>query len=601
MAGFPLCADCRARVRGPARPPLPRRADRAARPAGRGSRCRSSEAVALLREGAILAVKGLGGYHLACDAADEDAVARLRARKLREDKPFAVMTAAPERLADARRGRARRCCARASGRSCSCAGAPERAGRAVGRARHAVARADAARTRRSTTCCSTTSAAPLVMTSGNRSDEPIAFDDDEARERLGGIADAFLAPRPADPPPLRGLGRPRRLPDPPLARLRARRRCRSRSPRARPLLAVGAELKSTFCVARGARRVPLAPPRRPRHRSSRTAPSAPTSSSTSTMLDVAAGDDRARPPPRVPRDEVGARAGRRARRRPAPPRARRGLPRRARRAGPGARARLRRHRATAPTARSGAASCCAATSRRSSGSPGSSRCRSPAARRRSASRGASRRRTSSWPGGRCRSTRWAAVRDEPRASNAPLSSGMGRLFDAVAALLGVRDEVTLRGPGGDRARAARGRRRRAEPYAVALRRRRRARRAPSTTTSPPGGRAPRSPPRSTRPSRPAPPTACAAAAEPADGRPLGRHVPEPAPARLDARAARGARASASSRTASCRRTTAGSATARRPSRRPAPADPGKRCYPRGSTESESGTAPALPNPFVRSV
>ena len=48
-------------------------------------------AVAALREGAVVAVKGIGGYHLACLAAREPAVAALRARKHREDKPFAVM------------------------------------------------------------------------------------------------------------------------------------------------------------------------------------------------------------------------------------------------------------------------------------------------------------------------------------------------------------------------------------------------------------------------------------------------------------------------------------------------------------------------------
>src|ERR1039457_1578360 len=47
----------------------------------------------LLREGQVLAIKGLGGYHLAADAACEQAVAALRARKHREDKPFAVMAA----------------------------------------------------------------------------------------------------------------------------------------------------------------------------------------------------------------------------------------------------------------------------------------------------------------------------------------------------------------------------------------------------------------------------------------------------------------------------------------------------------------------------
>ena len=47
----------------------------------------------LLRRAGSWRVKGLGGYHLAVDAADEDAVATLRARKHREDKPFAVMVA----------------------------------------------------------------------------------------------------------------------------------------------------------------------------------------------------------------------------------------------------------------------------------------------------------------------------------------------------------------------------------------------------------------------------------------------------------------------------------------------------------------------------
>ncbi len=63
-------------------------------------------AAELLRQGQILAVKGLGGYHLAADAACEQAVARLRARKHREDKPFAVM-AADLAVAGAGRGRPR--------------------------------------------------------------------------------------------------------------------------------------------------------------------------------------------------------------------------------------------------------------------------------------------------------------------------------------------------------------------------------------------------------------------------------------------------------------------------------------------------------------
>ena len=61
-------------------------------------------AVAALAGGQVLAVKGLGGYHLAVDAASEQAAALLRARKHREDKPFAVMVAGPGRCAGPVRG-----------------------------------------------------------------------------------------------------------------------------------------------------------------------------------------------------------------------------------------------------------------------------------------------------------------------------------------------------------------------------------------------------------------------------------------------------------------------------------------------------------------
>jgi hydrogenase maturation protein HypF len=93
-------------------------------------------------------------------------------------------------------------------------------------------------------------AAPLVMTSGNRSDEPIAYDDADARERLGGIADAFVAhTRPIH----------RRCEDSVVRRWFPIRRSRGFAPGAiplplearRPLVGVGAELKSTFCIARG--------------------------------------------------------------------------------------------------------------------------------------------------------------------------------------------------------------------------------------------------------------------------------------------------------------------------------------------------------------
>ncbi len=50
-----------------------------------------AKTVELLRQGYILAIKGIGGFHLACDALSREAVAQLRSRKFREDKPFAIM------------------------------------------------------------------------------------------------------------------------------------------------------------------------------------------------------------------------------------------------------------------------------------------------------------------------------------------------------------------------------------------------------------------------------------------------------------------------------------------------------------------------------
>ncbi|MDQ3631709.1 MAG: carbamoyltransferase HypF, partial [Actinomycetota bacterium] len=235
-----------------------------------------ADAAALLRDGAILAVKGIGGYHLACLAADERAVATLRARKHREDKPFAVLVAdvaaarelveldtAEEALLTSP-ARSIVLARRHGRRSIECADVthsidrlpPAGAGVAAAVApglldlgvvlpytplHHLLAR---------------DVGAPLVLTSGNVSEEPIAFRDEDAYERLQSIADAFLVhDRPihtrTDDSVVRIVrGGPMVL-----------RRSRGWVPGSlelpvpaeRPILAVGAELKSTFCVAKGSR------------------------------------------------------------------------------------------------------------------------------------------------------------------------------------------------------------------------------------------------------------------------------------------------------------------------------------------------------------
>jgi len=248
MAGFPLCADCRREYEDPA----DRRfhAEPIACPVcGPRLSLPLDEAVALLRSGAILAVKGLGGYHLACDAADEEAVARLRGRKHREDKPFALMTATPEALVELSAPAAALLCSRerpivllprragAPVAPSVAPGAPELGVMLPYTPLHHLLLAD--------------TELSLVMTSGNRSDEPIAVDDAEARARLGGIADEFLA-----------HNRPihRRCEDSVVRVAFPIRRSRGFIPNALPLpvsaatpiVAVGAELKSTFCIARAA-------------------------------------------------------------------------------------------------------------------------------------------------------------------------------------------------------------------------------------------------------------------------------------------------------------------------------------------------------------
>ncbi len=207
-------------------------------------------AIDLLRDGAIVAVKGLGGYHLACDATDERAVARLRRRKQREEKPFALMTADPEGVAELAEEERRLLLS------------PERPIVLARRSSDAELADSLAPgtpwlglmlpyTPLHHLLCADFEG-PLVMTSGNRSDEPIAIDDAEARRRLGGIADVFLA---------HDRAIHRRCEDSVMRPAFPVRRSRGFAPEAlalprrgsAPIVAAGAELKSTFCVVRGDR------------------------------------------------------------------------------------------------------------------------------------------------------------------------------------------------------------------------------------------------------------------------------------------------------------------------------------------------------------
>lgn len=215
-----------------------------------------SAAADALHAGRIVAIRGLGGFHLAVDATSEEAVSRLRLRKHREAKPLAVMV---RTVADARAlavlGDAEAALLESRERPIVLVPIRPRAhlARGVAPGLSAVGIMLAytplhhlllERVRR-----------PLVMTSGNRSDEPIATGNDEARRRLDGIADLFLlhdreiAVR-YDDSVLRVTGsgavflrRARGYAPLPLA---------LPVPAPRPLVAVGPHLKHTFTLAHGA-------------------------------------------------------------------------------------------------------------------------------------------------------------------------------------------------------------------------------------------------------------------------------------------------------------------------------------------------------------
>ncbi|MGA2320106.1 MAG: carbamoyltransferase HypF [Solirubrobacteraceae bacterium] len=279
MAGFAMCEACRAEYEDPgdrrfhAQPNACPRCGPRARLVGAASEApdqtEALDALAagarLLAEGAILAVKGLGGYHLACRAEAQEAVDRLRARKHREDRPFALMVAdlAAARLLVALEDEEASLLespARPIVLARRLPEAPAAPGVAPGAVElglmlpytplHHLLLADLAEL----------GGGALVMTSGNLSEEPIVYEDEDALARLAPIAEAFLLhDRPIHMRTDDSVVR--------VVRVGTRRRTltlrRSRGyvptslrlplPAHRPLLACGAELKSTFCLARGGR------------------------------------------------------------------------------------------------------------------------------------------------------------------------------------------------------------------------------------------------------------------------------------------------------------------------------------------------------------
>lgn len=288
MASFAMCHDCLREYEDPAsrrfhaQPnacpacgPRLRLLDGTGKPAAVGEDPLATAARALAR-GLIVAVKGVGGYQLACRADDARAVSELRRRKGRDEKPLALMAADHATLAElVELSSAQAQLVGAPGRPIVIA--PRRAGAPVADTiapglrelgvmlpstpLHHLLLGDAGTT--------------LVMTSGNRGGEPILIDDEEALALLGTIADLLLVhDRPiavrADDSVLRVLRtEPQRQATPELrsvpradglAAALPIRRSRGETPRsvglpvgAPPLLACGAELKSTFCLARGRR------------------------------------------------------------------------------------------------------------------------------------------------------------------------------------------------------------------------------------------------------------------------------------------------------------------------------------------------------------